>query len=197
MLRRCTNVQTMRGAIEKYEAALKESNKLGVKTEHIDEDFTTLANLKIVQCYYRLAENTQDANYYQDALVRIEKVWSKAYVPMHQEELTYLWAEILYKIGKLDQAESKFNQLIKNFPKSQWIPKGLYTIGEINYQQNNKDKTLSTFRELIAEFPHSEFKMDAEQYIAKLLYRDDPTPPQPDPECEAMYKNSFQLKTVW
>ena len=183
-----------KGAIEKYEAALKELNKFGAKTEHIDTDFTTLVNLKITRCYYYLGEKTQDTKYYQDALAHIEEIWFKAHVPTHQEELTYLWAEILYKIEKFDQAESKFNQLIKNFPKSQWIPKALYTIGEINYQQNNKDKALSTFQKLVDDFPHSEFQTDAERYIAKLLPQDDPTSSNPDPECEAMYKTASDLK---
>ena len=34
-------------AIGKYEAALKESNKPGAKTGHIDRDFTTLVHFKI------------------------------------------------------------------------------------------------------------------------------------------------------
>ena len=48
------------GAIVKYKEALKESKKFGAKTEMIDKDFTTLANLKIAQCYYELAEKTSN-----------------------------------------------------------------------------------------------------------------------------------------
>ena len=184
------------GAIEKYKGALKESNKPGAKTEHIDKDFTILVNLKIAQCYYHLAEKTQDVNYYQDALVHIEKVSSKVHVAEHQEELTHLWADILYKTGKIDLAESKFNQLIKNFPKSQWIPKALYTIGEINYQQENRDKALSTFQKLVDEFPHSEFTAEAERRIRELLLSDGPAPPDPDPVTQdvLMYNNATNLK---
>ena len=167
------------GAIEKYKEALNESNKLGAKTEHIDQDFTTLVNLKIAQCYYHLAEKTHDINYYKEALVRIERVSSKARAAGHQEELTHLWADILYKTRKFDSAESKFNQLIKNFPKSQWIPKALYIIGEINYQQENREKALSTFQRLVNEFPHSDFTTEAEQRIAKLLPQDDRDEPNP------------------
>ena len=64
-------------AIRIYKAALKESSKLGVKTEHIDKDFTTLANLKIAQCYYELGEKTSDVKHYRDALTHIKEVVSE------------------------------------------------------------------------------------------------------------------------
>ena len=133
------------GAIEKYKAALKESKKLGAKTERIDKDFTTLANLKIAQCYYELAENSSDDRHYQSALTHIKKVESKAQVPKHQEELTYLCAEILYKTGDLNQADSKFSRLVEKFPNSRWVPKALYTIGDINARQENDDEALRVF----------------------------------------------------
>lgn len=182
-------------AIEKYKEALKESNKSGAKTEHIDKDFTTLVNLKIAQCYYHLTEKTQDVNYYQDALVHIENVSSKAYVVEHQEELTHLWADILYKTGKFDSAESKFNQLIKNFPKSQWIPKALYTMGEINYQKEKYNKALVNFKKLVDEFPDSEFTAKAKLRI-KELPQDDPVPPDPEPVPPdvVMYNDATNLR---
>ena len=165
-------------AIEKYEAALKESNKLGVKTEHIDEDFTTLANLKIALCYYELAEKTQDINYYHDALAHITKIWSNAYVAKHQEELTYLWAEVLYKIEDFEQAKAKFAWLVEKSPNSRWVAKALYTIGDISYQQQNYEEARSTFQKLIDEFPNSEFKIEGERRIAEIEQLFDVTPKQ-------------------
>ena len=184
------------GAIEKYKEALKESSKPGAKTEHIDKNFTTLVNLKIAQCYYYLGEKTHDINYFKAALVHIEKVSSKTHVAGHQEELTHLWADILYKTGKFDSAESKFNQLIKNFPKSQWTPKALYIIGEINYQQENRQKALSTLKRLVDEFPHSEFTVEARRRI-KELSSDDPVPPDQEPlppQEVVMYNKATNLK---
>ena len=155
-------------AIAKYKEALKESKKFGVKTERIDKDFTTLVNLRIAQCYYELAEDSSDVRHYQSALTHIKKVVLKAEESKHREELTYLWAETLYEIGKLNQAKSKFSGLIDKFPNSQWVPKSLYTIAEINYQQQNYDIACKTFQKFIAEFPHSEFKTEAEQRIAEI-----------------------------
>lgn len=203
------------GAIEKYEEALKESDKLGVKTEHIDADFTTLANLKIALCYYHLAEKTQDVNYYHDALVYITKVWPNAYVAKHQEELIYLWAEIFYKIEDFEQAKTKFAWLIEKFPNSRWMAKALYTIGDINYQQQNYEEAKSIFQKLIDEYPNSEFKIEGERRIAEIekLFKVEPeqlvenemrsevsdelepTPPKPEPELQAevMYNEALHL----
>ena len=88
-------------------------------------------NLKIALCYYELAEDSSDDRHYQSALTHIKKVVFDAEIATHQEELTYLWAEILYKTGDLNQAESKFLLLIEKFPKSRWVPNALFAIGEI------------------------------------------------------------------
>ena len=159
------------GAIEKYNEALKESNKLGAKTEHIDKDFTTLANFKIALCYYHLVEQTRDVNYYQDALAHIKKVWDRVHVPKHQEELTYLWAEILYRIGNLDQAKSKFSWLIEKFPNSDWVPEGLYAIGNINVKQKNYNEALSSFQKLIDEFSNSNWGPKGLYAIGDIHYK--------------------------
>ena len=185
------------GAIVKYKEALKESKKLGAKTERIDKDFTTLANLKIARCYYELGENSSDVRHYQSALMHIKEVALDAQVVKHQEELTYLWAETLYKTGKLDQAKSKFSWLVEKFPNSRWVPKALYNIAEINYQQQNCEAALNTLQKLITEFQHSEFKQKAELRIAELTRLcDESDPPVPDPvtRCQAMYEAALDLQ---
>lgn len=204
------------GAIEKYSEALKETDKLGAKTERIAPDFTTLANLKIAKCYYHLAEKTQNVNYYQNALAYIERTWLNAYVAEHQEELTYLWAEILYKIRDFEQAKVKFAWLIEKFPNSLWVAKALYTTGDIHYQQQNYEEAISVFQKLIDEFPNSEFEPEAEQRIAEIerlfdvatkqsveneMPSEEPDKPalirpQPDPESQAkvMYDEASNLR---
>ncbi|RKU17450.1 hypothetical protein C6500_15445 [Candidatus Poribacteria bacterium] len=188
-------------AIEKYKEALKESKKFGAKTERIDKDFITLANLKIARCYYELAEDSRNIAHYHSALTYIKKVESKAQILKHQEELTYLWAETLHKTGDLDQAKSKFLLLIKKFPKSRWVEKALYAIAEINYQHQNYDTAQETFQKLITEFPYSEFKAKAEQRIVELKYlidnsQDSQERPSPNPEPidKAIYNSASKLK---
>ncbi len=156
------------GAIGKYKESLKESKKFGAKTERIDKDFTTLTNLKIARCYYELAEDNKDVRHYDNSLIHIRKVVLDAQVAKHQEELTYLWAEILYKTYKLDQATAKFSWLIEKFPNSRWRQKALYAIADINFKQENYDEAVKGFQKLIADFPHSEFKTEVEQRIEEI-----------------------------
>ena len=159
------------GAIEKYKKALKESNKPGAKTEHIDRDFATLVNLKIARCYYHLVERTQDVRYYQDALAHIRQVWNRTHVPNHQEELTYLWAEILYRIEDLDQAKSKFSWLIGRFPNSDRVPEALYALGNINVKQENYNEALNAFQKLIDEFSNGDWGAKGLYAIGDIHYK--------------------------
>ena len=176
------------GAIVKYKAALTESKKFGAKTERINKDFTTLVNLRIARCYYELTEKTQDVKHYQSALRHIEEVAPDAQVAKHQEELTYLWAECLYKIGDFDQAKFKFLLLIEKFPKSRWVEKALYATGDINTKQENYDAALNAFKKLVDKFPHSELKIEAERHIVEIEDSDNgdtsPDPPEPNRERE-------------
>ena len=103
-------------SIAKFEEALIESEKWGVKTAVIDKDFVTLAKYRIAVCYSKLAEDTGDVNYFDQAVAEIEEVWPNAKVRKHMEGLTYLWGHILYKQEKYELAEPKFNELIENYP---------------------------------------------------------------------------------
>ena len=206
-----------KGAIAKYSEALKESKKFGVKTETIDKDFPTLANLKIARCYYELAENTSDVRYYRTALTYITQVALTTQVVKYQEELTYLWAEILYKTRDLEGAKTKFLDLIKKFPKSRWVPNAWYAIGDIHYQKKNYNEARSAFEKLIEEFPHSELRGEAELRVTKIKELVEPKPkpettesgtaskthitpipepPKPDPDHQvaAMYKEALDLR---
>ncbi len=182
------------GALIKYREALKESKKLGANTERIDADFTTLVNLKIAWCYYELSERTSDVRHNQNALTHIKVDASDTQVPRYQEERTYLWAENLYKIDNLNQATSKFEQLIQKFPRSQWVPKALCTLAEIAYQQDNCEKALNILQKLVTEFPESELIQKAERRIVELNEACNKLPPPPPYPCEEMYNTAFALQ---
>lgn len=119
-------------AIVKYRDALSASKKLGVNTEVIDEDFTTLANYNIARCYYELARQSRDVNYYATALGYVKAVFPNARVVKHQEALTYLWAQILYKTEQFELAEAKFQEFIANFPNSRYIDDAADAIARMN-----------------------------------------------------------------
>ena len=189
--------QDYEAAIPKYSEALQESKKIGVNTETIDIDFTTLVNLKIVWCYYELGEKTSDVRHNQNALIHIKEVALDTQVARYKEELTYLWAENLYKIAEINKAESEFDYLIEKFPNSRWVPNALYTMAEIAYQQDNCEKTLNILQKLVTEFPQSTLKQEAERRIVELneLCNELPPPPPPplDP-CKEIYNTAFDLQ---
>ena len=199
------------GAIAKYQEALEESTKRGVKTEVIDKDFPTLANFKIAVTYSRLAEQTGDVNHYETAIEFIEKVAPTATVPKHQEGLTYLWGHILYRTEQFDLAEAKFTQLIENFPNSIQVENAWYAIGQLNYKLKNYEASRNAFKEVLDGYPNSDFKDDAQHLIAQsFLNENDYTQAYqefdkinteefknyPELQAEAMYKAAYCINQL-
>ncbi|MDE0505112.1 MAG: tetratricopeptide repeat protein, partial [Candidatus Poribacteria bacterium] len=154
-------------AISKYTQALEESTEWGVKTEVIDKDFPTLAKYKIAVCYSKLAEQTEDVSYYDNALENIEEVAPTATVPKHLEGLTYLWGHVLYKQEKFELAEPKFQALINNYPNSLFVENAWYAIGQLNYKLENYEDSRSAFKHVVDDFPNSTFRDDAQHLIAQ------------------------------
>ena len=154
-------------AISKYSEALEESTEWGVKTEVIDKDFPTLAKYKIAVCYSKLAEQTEDVSYYDNALENIEEVAPTATVPKHLEGLTYLWGHVLYKQEKYELAEPKFHALINNYPNSLFVENAWYAIGQLNYKLENYEDSRAAFKHVVDDFPNSTFRDDAQHLIAQ------------------------------
>lgn len=155
------------GAIALYTQALEESKIPGVRTEMIDKDINTFLNYRIAVTYSRLAEQTDNANHYINAIQHIEKVAPTATTPKHKEGLIYLWGHILYRTQQYELAEEKFRQLIVNYPVSLQVENALYAIGQLNYKMQNYEKSRSVFRDILAKFPTSEFKDDAQLLIGQ------------------------------
>ncbi len=199
------------GAIAKYGEALEESTKRGVKTEVIDKDFPTLANYKIAVSYSRLAEQSEDFNYYDTSIEYIEKVAPTATIPKHQEGLTYLWGHILYRTEQFELAEPKFMQLIQNFPNSLFVENAWYAIGQLNYKLQNYEESRQAFKQVLDGFPNSEFKDDAQHLIAQSFLNEtnyeqayqefdkiatEEFKNYPDLQAEAMYKAAYSLNQL-
>ena len=199
------------GAIAKYNEALEESKKRGVKTEVIDKDFTTLANFQIAVSYSKLAESSGDVNHYDTALEYVEKVAPNATIPKHQEGLTYLWGHILYKTEQFEVAEAKFHQLIDNFPNSLRVENAWYAIGQLNYKLKNYEPSRTAFSNILSGFPNSEYKDDAQLLIAQSFldenlyeqaypefdkFATEDFKNYPELQAESMYKAAFCLNQL-
>lgn len=199
------------GAIAKYNEALEESTKRGVKTEVIDKDFPTLANFKIAVSYSQLAEQSGDVNHYDTAIAYIEKVAPTATIPKHQEGLTYLWGQILYRTEQFELAEPKFMQLIENFPNSLFVENAWYAIGQLNYKLQNYEDSRNAFKSVLDGFPNSDFKDDSQHLIAQSFLNEsnyeqayqefdkiatEEFKNYPDLQAEAMYKAAYSLNQL-
>ena len=199
------------GAIAKYTKALEESMKEGVNTAVIDKDFVTLVHYKIAVSYSRLAQQSGDWDHYETAIDYIEKVALTAFVPKHQEGLTYLWGHTLYQIEQFKQAELKFKELIEYFPNSLYIQNAWYAIGQINYKLQNYEASRQAFKAVLDGFPFSDFKDDAQQLIAQSFLNElnyeqayqefdklgtEKFKNYPNLQAEAMYKAAYSLNQL-
>lgn len=157
------------GAIEKYQKAIKASQKLGARTKHIHKDFPTLAKYKIALCYEKLGTKNNNSRYYSKAISLIDKTLTETVDYKHRENLYYLWAQILYKKKEYVQAELKYSYFINNFPNSALVVEALYYDGKINKDLSRFSDSQSSFQRIIDEFPSSKYRSEAEFYIPELI----------------------------
>ena len=178
-------------AVEKYNKAIKASKKLGARPEVINKDFPALANYKIALCYDKLGETNNDITYYTRAITIVKKTLCETEVYKHKENLTYLWAQLLYKTERFLEAEAKYTSFVKVYPNSCYVEEALIHIGTINSELHNHEKALTAFQRVIEEFPSSQYRNEAEYYIPKVLVDEN----QPDNfqnknEVERMYNTA-------
>ena len=137
------------GAITKYSEALKESNKVRARPETIDKDFITLVNFKIAMSYVKLAEHENNKSHYTKALVYVETAAQTVKLVEYEENITYLWGQILYKTEQLEQAREKFRQLLDKFPNSRFVEKAQETIAQIDTQLQDTEKEVVGPEEIV------------------------------------------------
>ncbi len=179
-------------AIDRYNTAIKESKKPGARSEVIDKDFPALANYKIALCYTQLGETTADVTNYKKAIDLIKKTLYSTNVHTHKENLTYLWAQILYKTKKFEEAGAKYSSFVEFYPNSRNVEEALIRIGTINTDLNNHEEALNAFQRVIDEFPTSKFRSEAEYYIPKVLVEENKTDIKVMNEDESMYNIALE-----
>ncbi len=180
-------------AVDKYNKAIKASQKLGARTEMIDNDFTALANYKVALCYVKLGQTKDDITYYTKAITIVKKTLFETDVHRHKENLTFLWAQILYQTKRFEEAEAKFTSFVKFYPNSRSVEEALIRIGTINSDLKNPEKALTAFQRVIDEFPTSQYRNEAEYYIPKVLVAENQTEDFPNKtEVETMYITAME-----
>lgn len=193
-------------AIDNYNKAIKASKRFGARPKIIDNDFTGLANYKIGLCYEKLGE-ISDFNrqkYYPIALNHIRQSISNTNDIRHKTNLTFLWAEILYKNKMPLEAGEKYSHFIRIYSKSPLVEEALYKLGLIKSNPRNYEDALVTFNRLIDEFPTTNYRTDVEHRLSQLLVEsnnsntknesNNDTYEDKQPDDEKMYQTAVALK---
>ncbi len=85
-----------------------------------------------------------------------------------KEQTLYLFAESLYKLGKMRDAALKYNDFIESRPSNKFLPRAKLRMGDCFRHLGDKDTAKLYYDELIREFPDSSQAGKAKEQIAKL-----------------------------
>lgn len=185
-------------AIKKYNKAIKVAKKPGARSYTIDKDFPALANYKIALCYEKLGEKSESnrIKYYTLALNHIQRTIAATNEYKHKMNFTFLWARILHKNKKPQEAGAKYSYFVQVYPNSLLVEEALYQIGIINSNPLNYEKVYVSFNQLIDLFPTTQYREDVEYRLQQLVFHDViiPDPPEPRPEVEKQIEAAIQLK---
>ena len=85
-----------------------------------------------------------------------------------KEQTLYLFAESLYKLGKVREAALKYNDFIESRPSNTFLPSAKLRMGDCFRHLGDSDTAKLYYDELIREFPDSSQAGKAKEQIAKL-----------------------------
>jgi tol-pal system protein YbgF len=84
-----------------------------------------------------------------------------ANAPVSADEKAYKDAYTLFKGRSFDQAVLQFEDLLKNYPKSQLAADAVYWIGEARFAQGRFDEAVLQFDRVLKDFPGSKKELSA------------------------------------
>ena len=78
------------------------------------------------------------------------------------KDATYFWlGETYFKASDYNQAVHYYEEVLKNYPQSEFIPQALYSLGWTFFEKKAYDKANKQFQELITRFPDHPLSEDA------------------------------------
>ena len=83
-------------------------------------------------------------------------------------ELTYLYAESLYKLGSLKDAAIEFHDFIDSKPPVKYLPHAKMRMGDCYRHLGDKETAVIYYEELISEYPKTEEADYAKERLAKI-----------------------------
>jgi len=90
--------------------------------------------------------------------------------PEYQDASLFWLAETYLKGNDYKEAEQRYNQLIKLYPKSVYSPQAYYSLGWIYFDQNKFEEAKKVFEKLIRSHPTHQLTEDAGFKLAESEY---------------------------
>ena len=83
-------------------------------------------------------------------------------------QLQFLYAESLYKLGKLRDAALKYNDFLESKPEKKYLPTAKMRMGDCFRHLGEFDTSRIYYEEVLAEFPKSEEAKTAKERLADM-----------------------------
>lgn len=128
-----------------------------------DSEKNVTARFYIAQCYFYQGK-------YMDSLILLDELSRAKSAGPLGDAIIYWIAEVNFKAKDLRQAEDNYRKVIKEFPKSQYLPDAYYSLGWCLFEAAKYDEAKHVFLEMISEFPDKSLSTDASFKVAQCLY---------------------------
>ena len=116
-----------------------------------DEEKLVQAKLLLGQCYF-----------FKNQYLKAYSVFKELLPFDVMKDATYFWlGETYFKASDYNQAAHYYQEVLKSYPESEFIPQALYSLGWTFFEKKAYDKADKQFKELIARFPDHPLSEDA------------------------------------
>jgi tetratricopeptide (TPR) repeat protein len=116
-----------------------------------DQEKLVQAKLLLGQCYF-----------FKNQYLKSYSVFKELLPFDVLKDATYFWlGETYFKASDYNQAAHYYQQVLENYPQSDFIPQALYSLGWTFFEKKAYDKANKQFQELITRFPDHPLSEDA------------------------------------
>ncbi len=88
----------------------------------------------------------------------------------NRDEVLFWRGETYLKQNHLPEAQDDYRAVIREFPKSVYVPQSLYSLGWTLFQEKKFDEARSAFARLARQFPNHQLSEDAVLKVAECAY---------------------------
>lgn len=155
---------------ELYEAAVRafDDGFYDVSIRYLEQFLSeSVQHPKIPQARFILAQSYFFKNRYADAL-NIFKGLEDVY---DNKELLLFWlGEVYLKLADYPAAQTKYKELIVNYPQSGYLPQAYYSLGWSYFDKKQYEQARGVFEQLTLKFPKHQLSQDALLKTAQSFY---------------------------